>query len=242
MANATASLQAAAAATGDIPILGTSITVYNVALSIPDEEWTGSTGTNISGTSDLAPLDQQAAMFAELLPDVKTVGLLYCSAEPNSVYQVDTVKAALEEAGVTCNVYTFADSNDLASITTTAAAECEALYVPTDNTAASNTEIINNICEPAGIPIIAGEEGICEGCGIATLSISYYDIGYKTGEMAYEILVNGADVSTMPIEFAPQFVKKYVPSRCEALGITVPDGYEAIEEEAETETEAETEA
>ena len=181
-------------------------------------------------------------MFAELLPDVKTVGLLYCSAEPNSVYQVDTVKAALEEAGVTCNVYTFADSNDLASITTTAAAECEALYVPTDNTAASNTEIINNICEPAGIPIIAGEEGICEGCGIATLSISYYDIGYKTGEMAYEILVNGADVSTMPIEFAPQFVKKYVPSRCEALGITVPDGYEAIEKEAETETEAETEA
>ena len=129
MANATASLQAAAAATGDIPILGTSITVYNVALSIPDEEWTGSTGTNISGTSDLAPLDQQAAMFAELLPDVKTVGLLYCSAEPNSVYQVDTVKAALEEAGVTCNVYTFADSNDLASITTTAAAELSLIHI-----------------------------------------------------------------------------------------------------------------
>jgi len=231
MANATASLQAAAAATADIPILGTSISVYNVALDIPDEEWTGSTGKNISGTSDLAPLDQQADMFAELLPDAKTVGLLYCSAEPNSVYQADTVKAALEEAGVTCKVYTFADSNDIASITTTAAGECDALYVPTDNTAASNAEIINNICEPAGVPIIAGEEGICNGCGIATLSISYYDIGYKTGEMAYEILVNGADVSTMPIEFAPQFVKKYAPARCETLGITIPEGYEAIEAE-----------
>ncbi|MDO5540014.1 MAG: ABC transporter substrate-binding protein [Eubacteriales bacterium] len=252
MANATASLQAAAAATADIPILGTSISVYNVALDIPDEEWTGTTGKNISGTSDLAPLDQQAAMFAELLPDAKTVGLLYCSAEPNSVYQADTVKAALEEAGVTCNVYTFADSNDLASITTTAAGECDAIYVPTDNTAASNTEIINNICEPAGIPIIAGEEGICEGCGIATLSISYYDIGYKTGEMAYEILVNGADITTMPVEFAPQFVKKYVPERAEALGVTIPEEYEAIgaeEEEAEAaesetaeEAEAETEA
>lgn len=231
MANATASLQAAAAATADIPILGTSISVYNVALDIPDEEWTGSTGKNISGTSDLAPLDQQADMFAELLPDAKTVGLLYCSAEPNSVYQADTVKAALEEAGVTCKVYTFADSNDIASITTTAAGECDALYVPTDNTAASNAEIINNICEPAGVPIIAGEEGICNGCGIATLSISYYDIGYKTGEMAYEILVNGADVSAMPIEFAPQFVKKYAPARCETLGITIPEGYEAIEAE-----------
>lgn len=231
MANATPALQAAVAATADIPILGTSITVYNVALGTEDEEWTGTTGINVSGTSDLAPLDEQAALFAELLPDAKTVGVLFCSAEPNSVYQADTVKACLEEAGLTVNTYTFADSNDLASIVTTASTECDALYIPTDNTAASNTEIINNICEPAGVPIIAGEEGICSGCGIATISISYYDIGYKTGEMAYEILENGADVSTMPIEFAPQFVKKYVPERCEALGITIPEGYEAIEAE-----------
>lgn len=228
MANATPALQAAVAGTADIPILGTSISVYNVALDIADEDWTGTTGMNVSGTSDLAPLDEQAAMFTELLPDAKTIGLLYCSAEANSVYQADTVKACLEDAGLTVNVYTFADSNDIATITTTAAAECDALYVPTDNTAASNTEIINNICEPEGIPVIAGEEGICTGCGIATLSISYYDIGYKTGEMAYEVLVNGADVSTMEIEFAPQFVKKYVPERCEALGVTIPDGYEAI--------------
>ncbi len=230
LANATPALQAAVAGTADIPILGTSISVYSVALDIDDADWTGASGMNVSGTSDLAPLDQQAAMFGELLPDVKTVGLLSCSAEANSAYQVATVKAALEEAGITCKEYTFADTNDIASVTTQAVSEVEALYIPTDNAAASNTEIITNICEPAGIPIIAGEEGICKGCGIATLSISYYDLGVTTGEMAAEILADGADVSTMEVRYAPEFVKKYVPSRCEALGITVPDDYEAIEE------------
>ena len=244
LANATPALQAAVAGTADIPILGTSISVYSVALDMDDADWTGSTGINVSGTSDLAPLDQQAAMFAELLPDVKTVGLLSCSAEPNSAYQIANVKAALEEAGVTCKEYTFADSNDIASVTTQAVSEVEALYIPTDNTAAANTEVINNICEPAGIPIIAGEESICKGCGIATLSISYYELGKLTGEMAYEILENGADVSTMDIQYAPEFVKKYVPERCEALGIESPEDYEAIvaeEEAAEAETEAATE-
>lgn len=229
LANATASLQAAAAATNEIPILGTSITDYATALEI--DNWTGTTGVNISGTSDLAPLEEQAKMLNELFPDAKTVGLLYCSAEPNSEYQATVVQASLEEMGYTCKAYTFADSNDIASVTTSAASECDVIYVPTDNTAASNTEIINNICLPAGVPVIAGEEGICTGCGVATLSISYYDIGYKAGEMAYEILVNGADVSTMPVEFAPQVTKKYNAANCEALGITVPDGYEAIEAE-----------
>lgn len=214
LANATASLQAAAAATSEIPILGTSITDYATALDI--DGWTGTTGVNISGTSDLAPLEEQAKMLNELFPDAKTVGLLYCSAEPNSEYQATTVEASLTEMGYTCKTYTFVDSNDIASVTTTAASECDVLYVPTDNTAASNTEVINNICLPAGIPVIAGEEGICSGCGVATLSISYYDIGYKAGEMAYEIMVNGADVSTMPVEFAPQVTKKYNKANCEA--------------------------
>lgn len=226
LANATASLQAAAAATDQIPILGTSITDYATALDI--DNWTGTTGKNISGTSDLAPLEEQAAMLNELFPDAKTVGLLYCSAEPNSQYQCDNVQKSLEEMGYTCKTYTFADSNDIASVTTTATSECDVIYIPTDNTAASNTEVINNICVPAGIPVIAGEEGICTGCGVATLSISYYDIGYKAGEMAYEIMVEGADVSTMPVEFAPQVTKKYNAANCEALNITVPEDYEAI--------------
>lgn len=231
LANATASLQAAAAATDTIPILGTSITDYATALEI--EDWTGTTGKNISGTSDLAPLDEQAAMLNEMFPDAKKVGLVYCSAEANSAYQIGVVKAALEDLGYTCTEYSFADSNDISSVATNAASESDVIYIPTDNTAASNAEVVNNVCLPAGVPVIAGEEGICKGCGVATLSISYYDIGYKAGEMAYDILVNGADVSQMPVEFAPQVTKKYMASRCEELNITVPDGYEAIDESAE---------
>ena len=228
LANATPALQAAQAGTNEIPILGTSVTEYGVALGI--DGFDGTVGGNISGTSDLAPLDEQAAMLHELFPDAKNVGLLYCSAEPNSQYQVDTVKAALEELGYTCEYYAFSDSNDLSTIATKAASESDVLYVPTDNTAASNTEIINNICQPAGVPVIAGEEGICSGCGVATLSISYYDLGVATGKMAVKILNGESDISEMPIEYAPQFTKKYNPTICEALGIEVPYDYVAIGE------------
>lgn len=227
LANATASLQAAAAGTNEIPILGTCVTEYGVALEL--DEFDGTVGGNISGTSDLAPLEDQAAMLNELFPDAKNVGLLYCSAEANSQYQVDTVKAALEEMGYTCEYYAFSDSNDLASIVTTASSESDVIYVPTDNTAASNTEIINNICQPAGVPLITGEEGICSGCGVATLSIDYYELGLATGEMAAKILTGEAEISEMPVEYAPTFTKKYNADLCEALGITVPDDYVAIE-------------
>ena len=191
MANATAALQAAQAGTEEIPILGTSITDYASALDI--DGWTGVTGTNISGTSDLAPLAEQAAMLKELFPEAKEVGLLYCSAEANSVYQVEVITKELTALGYNCTNYAFADSNDVASVAMNACAASDVLYIPTDNTAASCTEAIRNVVEPEGVPVIAGEEGICSGCGVATLSISYYDLGCATGEMAYEILVNGAD-------------------------------------------------
>ena len=228
LANATPALQAAAAGTNEIPILGTSVTEYGVALEI--EGFSGTVGGNISGTSDLAPLDGQADMLAELFPDAKNVGLLYCSAEANSQYQVDTIKTFLEEKGYSCEYYAFSDSNDLSSVATNAASAVDVIYVPTDNTAASNAELINNICLPAGVPVVAGEEGICAGCGVATLSISYYDLGVATGKMAAKILAEGADISTMPIEYAPNFTKKYNVANCETLGITVPADYEAIAE------------
>ena len=226
LANATPALQAAAAGTNEIPILGTSVTEYGVALEI--DGFSGTVGGNISGTSDLAPLDGQADMLQELFPDAKTVGLLYCSAEANSQYQVDTIKAFLEEKGYSCEYYAFSDSNDLSAVVTEAANTVDVIYVPTDNTAASNTEIINNICQPAGVPVVAGEEGICAGCGVATLSISYYDLGVATGKMAVKILKGESDISTMPIEYAPNFTKKYNAANCEALGIKIPEGYEAI--------------
>ena len=227
LANATASLQAAQAGTTDIPILGTAVTDYGTALGIDDR--TGTTGTNISGTADLAPLDQQAAMLNELFPDAKTVGLLYCSAEPNSKYQIDTIKPMLEEKGYTCEEFAFADSNDVASVTTSACAASDVIYIPTDNTAASCTEAIRNVVVPAKTPVVAGEQGICSGCGVATLSIDYHQLGEVTGEMAYNILVKGADPATMEIKYAPDTTKMYNADICQELGITPPDGYTAIE-------------
>ncbi|MDE6955907.1 MAG: ABC transporter substrate-binding protein [Oscillospiraceae bacterium] len=226
LANATGSLQAAHSATADIPILGTSVTDYATALEL--ENWSGTVGGNISGTSDLAPLDQQAEMLHELFPDAQNVGLLYCSGEPNSVYQCDVIEGYLKEMGYSVSRFAFTDTNDVASVAQTACDGSDVIYIPTDNTAAKNTEAIANVVLPAKVPVIAGEEGLCKGCGVATLTISYYDIGHIAGEMAYEILANGADISTMPVKSAPQVVKKYNAANCEALGIAAPEGYEAI--------------
>ena len=227
MANATPALQAAVAATGDIPILGTSVTDYATALDI--DNWSGATGMNVSGTSDLAPLEQQAEMLHELFPAASKVGLLYCSAEPNSKYQVDVITKYLTALGYECIEFTFADSNDVSSVAQNACEGSDVLYIPTDNTAASCTEAIRNVLEPAMKPAIVGEEGICAGCGVATLSISYYDLGYATGEMAYEVLVNGADVATMNVRFAPNVTKEYNAEMCALLGIQIPDDYVAIQ-------------
>lgn len=226
LGNATASLNAAVTATSDIPILGTSITDYATALDMSD--WSGTTGKNVSGTTDLAPLDEQAKCIKELFPDAKKVGIIYCSSEPNSLYQSTTITKYLEDEGYTVKEYTFTDSNDISAVTTTACGESDVIYIPTDNTAASCTEAINNVAKQAKTPIFAGEEGIAKGCGVATLSISYYDLGYTTGEMAYDILVNGKDISTMEVKSAPKFTKEYVVERAEELNVTIPDGYEKL--------------
>lgn len=228
LANATASLQAASAATNSIPIVGTSITDYATALNADD--WNGTSGTNITGTSDLAPLDQQEAMIKELVPDVTQVGIVYCSAEANSVFQANQIEAALEKDGIAYKEYSAADSNEIQSVVTKAVSECDCLYVPTDNTMAANVDIIKNVTVPAGIPVIAGEEGICQGA-LATLSISYYDIGQAAGEMAYEILVNGKDPGTMEIEYASATTKEYNADVADALGITIPDDYAKLSTE-----------
>ena len=229
LANATGALQAAASATNSIPIVGTSITSYAVAMGIDD--WADKTFDNVTGTSDLAPIDGQEDMLVELFPDVKQVGIIYCSAEANSKYQVDLFKAELEADGIAYKEYSVADSNEIQAVATTAVGECDVLYIPTDNTLANAAETIRNVVVPAKIPVIAGEEGICKGCGVATLSISYYDIGYKAGEMAYDILVNGTKAGDMDIAFAPQFVKMYNAEICNELDITPPEGYEAVASE-----------
>ncbi len=227
MANATAALQAASAATNEIPIVATSITDYGTALNAKD--WSGASGTNITGTSDLAPIDKQEDMILELVPDVKKVGILYCSAEPNSIFQAQQMEAALEEDNIDYKEYTEADSNEIQSVATTASNECDAIYVPTDNTMADNVEMLKNIFIPAKVPMIAGEEGICVA-GVGTLSISYYNLGYTTGEMAYEILTKGTDPGTMEIRYAEETTKEYNEKNCKELGIKIPEDYKAISE------------
>ncbi len=228
LANATPALTAAASATADIPILGTAVTNYGVALDLDTTE-DKVLGSNISGTSDLAPLDQQAQMLHDLFPEAKNVGLLYCSAEANSLFQVEGVQGYLEDMGYTCTQYAFTDVNDLSSVAQNAVDNSDVLYIPTDNTAANNTETIANIVLPAKKPVVAGEEGICKGCGCVTLSISYYELGEITGQQGVDILTGAKSVSETPIGFDTTLDKKYNAANCEALGIAVPDDYVAIE-------------
>ncbi len=227
MANATGAVQAAAAATADIPIVGTSVTDFHTAGVVDSNE---TPGRNVTGVSDLTPIDEQIKLLQQVYPEAKKVAIVYCSAEPNSIFQSELAQEALTEAGIEFKEYTAADSNEIQAVITNAIGECDAVFIPTDNTMASNMEIVKNVTVPAGIPVFVGEEGMCKTGGLATLSISFYDLGQKAGEMAYDILVNGADPAATPIGFvSDNIVPKYNPEIAEALGITMPEGFEPIQ-------------
>ena len=229
MANATPALQACVTATAasKTPVVGTSVTDYAAALDIQMGP-TDATGINVTGTSDLAPLDKQAQQIMDLFPETKKVGVIYCSAEANSKPQADGVKEALAAKGVECEYYAFSDSNDISAVAKKAAAEVDVIYVPTDNTAASNGAVIADACKNANTPVIAGEEGIFTNTNsVATLSISYYALGQTTAEMAYDILVNGKDPATMNIQQTSGLTYKYNEAQAKAFNAIIPEGYEA---------------
>lgn len=226
MGNATPALLAARNVTDTIPVLGTSVTDYASALEL--ELVNGATGINVSGTSDGVPAEAYVECLLEVVPEAKNVSVVYCSAEPNSVKQADDFKAVAEAAGLTVTIVTFDDSNDMQAKVTSAVDGADALYIPTDNTAASNMGIVKNVCEPLNLPVICGEEGMCAVGGTATVSISYYNIGKVCGEMAVAIL-NGADVSTTAIGYDNEPVKKYNAENVAAIGIEMPAAYVAIE-------------
>ena len=228
LANSTQALQAASAATGDTPILGVAVTDYPAALDM--SIWEGVTGINVSGTSDLAPLDAQAALLQAMFPDAKQVGLLYCSSEGNSGYQVRTIRQHLEKLGITCTDYAFTDTNDVFSVAQSACQGSDVLFVPTDNTIASCTELLRNVIEMERVPVIGGDEGICSGCGVATICINYYDLGYATGLMACDILLGKTDIAQLPIAYSPTFTQVVNAEMCEYLGVTIPEGYAPIGE------------
>ena len=226
MANATPALQAAVASTDQIPILGTSVTEYGAALGI--DNFSGVCGNNVSGTSDLPPLDEQAKMIKDLFPEAKTVGIIYGNSEVNSIYQKDVMTEELTKLGLTVTSYGFTDSNDVSLVAQTACEENDVLFIPTDNKAADNADAIDAVARAAKTPIVAGEEGICAKCGVATLTIDYYQLGYATGKMAVKILLGEADVSQMAIEYDPNPIKKYNKEIAELYGVTIPEDYVEI--------------
>lgn len=227
MANATSALQAAASATGEIPIVGVSITDYESAGVLMGDS--NAPGGNVTGASDLAPLDMQAKLLAEVLPEAKTVGIVYCSSEPNSVFQAETIKAHFEELGLQVKNFTVADSNDIQPVVTAAVEEVDVLYIPTDNTMADNMELVKNITLNAKIPVVSGEENACKNGGLVTLSISYFDMGYKAGELAADILEGKAQPASSPIVYCTQVERKFNPEVKEALGIELPADISPIE-------------
>ncbi|MDO4500394.1 MAG: ABC transporter substrate binding protein [Erysipelotrichaceae bacterium] len=229
MGNATPALLSAKNATDTIPVLGTSVTDYASALELDLVD--GATGINVSGTSDGVPAQAYVDCLLEVVPEAKKVLVVYCSAEPNSVVQSDNFVAAMNATNpaVEVVVKTFDDSNDMRSVIAGNVDGVDALYIPTDNTAAANMTNVSGVCEPLNIPVICGEEGMCNAGGTATVSISYYNIGKVCGEMAVAIL-NGADVSKMAVGYDNEPVKKYNAANVAAIGITMPEGYVAIGE------------
>ena len=227
MANATPSVVLASNATQSIPIVGTSVTTYSGAFN------DGVIPNNVTGTSDLASLEDQAKMVFEWASEATTIGILYCVNESNSKYQADQIKVELNKlkTGLSFEEIIFTNTEDLASQLTAKVNNLDVLYIPTDNTCADNADVIHNICKPANLPVITGEEGICRKCGIASLTIDYYRLGRVTGLMAKEILIDGKKPSELEIRYDEGVSKVYNPLILQELGLSesdVPAGYNPI--------------
>lgn len=218
LAIATPAAQAVAGATEDIPILVTAVTDPADAGLVDSNEVPGK---NVSGTSDLTPVKEQIELLTQLLPDAKTVGILYCSAESNSVFQAEMAEAACAEAGLNSEVFTVSSSNEIQQVVESMVGKVDVIYTPTDNTIAAGMATVAMVANDNGIPTICGEEGMVDAGGLATYGIDYYQIGYMAGQQAVDILVNGADISKMPIGYlsADQCALKTNQETADALGI-----------------------
>lgn len=217
---ATPSTQAMAGKTADIPIVATAITSFTKAgLAATDE----APGRNVTGTSDLNPIDKQLDLMLRLFPDVKTVGFLYTSSEDNSILQVNIAREYLESMGIKTVERTIINTNDIQQAAQAIVSECDAIYVPTDNNISSTMPNISEIATAAGIPIICGEENQVYGGATATFGITYYGIGYNAGLMALDILENGANPAEMPIQGSTEYKYCLNGDVLAKLGVTVPD-------------------
>ena len=200
LAIATPAAQAVAGATSEIPVLVTAVTDPAASDLVESNDMPGG---NISGTSDLTPVKEQISLLKKILPDAKTVGILYCTAESNSEIQAKMAKEAIEAAGMTAVDYTVSSSNEIQTVVTSMVGKVDAIYAPTDNTIAAGMATVAMIANENKLPTICGEDGMVKAGGLATYGIDYYELGYLTGQQAVKILTEGADVSKMPIEYLP---------------------------------------
>ncbi len=220
LAIATPAAQSIAGKTKDIPILGTAITDYEAAKLVESNE---APGGNVSGTTDMNPIREQIELLVRLVPDAETVGVIYTSSEDNSIVQAAIAKEVIEELGLTYTEVTVTNSNEVQQATQSIVQECDAIYLPTDNTMASSMPIIYGVTVESKTPVICGESGMVEAGGLATLGINYYDLGYKTGLMAVKVLKGEAEPATMPIESADDFDFAINGDVAEEIGLDIPE-------------------
>lgn len=219
LAIATPSAQAIATETKDIPILVTAVTDPAQSGLVDAND---APNCNVSGTSDLTPVNDQISLLTSLLPDAKKITIMYCSGEQNSLIQADMAEEAAKALGLEVERKTVTSTNDVAQVTQSVIGTCDAIYIPTDNVLASSMPLVTSITNPAGLPVIAGESGMVEGGALGSVAIDYTELGKLTGKMAVQI-IEGADIKTMPIQYTeyPQLVINETAAA--ELGITIPD-------------------
>jgi putative ABC transport system substrate-binding protein len=221
LAIATPSVQAMFTATDTIPIVGSAITSYERAEVVYSNEMPG---TNVTGASDMNPIAAQIDMIFEFVPHLQTLGIVYSSNEPNSVYQAELAIAYAESLGLTVETGTVTGFADVQQNMLSVASRVDAIWIPTDNTHATSMAVVGQVSIDTGVPVFPGEEQMVMGGGVATLSINYYELGRQSGRMAIEILLHGGDPATMPIVFGMDLNLSYLVNgfMAESLGLEIP--------------------
>lgn len=220
LAIATPAAQAVANLTRNIPILVTAVTDPASAQLVKSNE---KPGTNVSGTSDLTPVEAQIKLAKQMVPDLKTIGFLYCSSEQNSKFQIDIAKKVCDELGISYVDATVSNSNEIQQVTQSLVGKVDAIYSPTDNMIAAGMATVALVATPAKIPVFCGEQGMTEMGGLATYGINYYELGKQTAKQAVAILKEGKNPADMPIEYLANGDLYVNIENAQAIGITIPE-------------------
>ena len=217
---ATPAAQTVANVTSDIPIVATAVTDYKAAKLVKDN---AKPGTNVTGTTDMNPVEQQLDLLLKLVPNAKSVGTIYCSSEVNSQLQIDILKKAAAAKGVTVKEATVSNVNDIQQAARSLLGKVQAVYVPTDNVLASAMPTLISVTEEAKLPVICGEGGMVKAGGVATLGVDYYKLGFQAGEMAADILGGKSKPADMAIQAQKEFKAMVNVKEAEKIGLKVPE-------------------